>query len=147
MAENEERNRFERLEFRWIRAFEYILAAFMFVIVAWGLVMLILTTNWAVVPDDELQLHVIVGQILSDILLLVVGLEFAILLIHRRIEYLVDVVLFVVARKMLIGSYGAYEILAGVIAIAALYAVRKYLLICPGCRFQPLGFLAKDKEA
>jgi hypothetical protein len=71
--------------------------------------------------------------ILSDILLLVVGIELAGLLVHRKIELLIEIILFVVARKMLISTYGSTEILLSVVALAGLFAIRKYLLVCPGC--------------
>lgn len=64
---------------------------------------------------------------LSNILLLIIGIELAILLIRRSPESLVEVMFFVVARKMLIQSHKVWELLIGVAAIAGLFAVRKYL--------------------
>jgi hypothetical protein len=65
--------------------------------------------------------------ILSDILLLVVGVELAIMLVRRTPESLVEVMFFVIARKMLIKTDNFYEILIGVIALAGLFAIRKFL--------------------
>ena len=67
-------------------------------------------------------------ELLSDILLLVVGVELAIMLVRRTPESLVEVIFFVIARKMLIKTDEFYEILMGVVAIAILFAVRKYLV-------------------
>ena len=72
-------------------------------------------------------LHEVLEQILADILLVVVGFELAIMLIKRTPESLVDVMFFVVARKMLIKTENFYEILIGVAALAGLFAIRKYL--------------------
>ena len=65
--------------------------------------------------------------LLSNILLIIIGVELAILLIRRSPESLVEVMFFVVARKMLIQSHAIWELLIGVAAIAGLFAVRKYL--------------------
>ena len=67
-------------------------------------------------------------ELLSDILLLVVGVELAIMLVRRTPESLVEVIFFVIARKMLIKTDEFYEILMGVVTIAILFAVRKYLI-------------------
>jgi len=126
-----------KINMRGLRIIEFILAIFMIVVVVWGLAVLALSIPWAASFSDYDQFHTMTEQILSDILLLVVGLELAGLLVHRKIELLVDIVLFVVARKMLISAHGSIEILLSVVALAGLFAVRKYLLICPGCDLVP----------
>jgi len=65
--------------------------------------------------------------LLSNILLIIIGVELAILLIRRSPESLVEVMFFVVARKMLILSHSQWDLLIGVVAIAGLFGVRKYL--------------------
>lgn len=109
----------------------------MIIVVIWGLVILALSIPWFSSISDFDNFRKMMEIILSDILLLVVGLELAGLLVHRKIELLIDIVLFVVARKMLISAYGSTEILLSVIALAGLFAVRKYLLLCPGCEQIP----------
>ena len=121
-----------------LRIIEYILAFFMIVVVIWGLGILALSIPWNGEISAFTDYRVMMEAILSDILLLVVGLELAGLLVHRKIEFLIDIVLFVVARKMLISAYGSTEVLLSVVALAGLFAVRKYLLICPGCDKVPL---------
>ncbi len=73
-------------------------------------------------------LHQVLQQQFSDILLLVVGVELAIMLVRRTAESLVEVIFFVIARKMLIKTEAFYELLVGVIALAGLFAIRKYLI-------------------
>jgi len=65
--------------------------------------------------------------LLSNILLIVIGIELAILLIRRSPESLVEVMFFVVARKMLIKTHSIWELLIGVAAIGGLFAIRKWL--------------------
>jgi hypothetical protein len=77
---------------------------------------------------DKEGLHQTLEGILSDILLLVVGIELVIMLVRRTPESLVEVIFFVIARKMLIKTDAFYEILIGVVALAGLFAVRKYLV-------------------
>lgn len=66
-------------------------------------------------------------NLLSDILLLVVGVELAIMLVRRTPESLVEVMFFVIARKMLIKTGAIWELLIGVAALGGLFAIRKYL--------------------
>ena len=69
--------------------------------------------------------------ILSEILLLVVGIEFGIMLIKRTPESLIEVMFFVVARKMLLKTEGFSDILIGVVALAILFTIRRYLFGLP----------------
>lgn len=123
---------------RILRFIELILAIFMISVVVWGLVILAISLPWIPSENGYGEFRGMMEIILSDILLLVVGLELAGLLVHRKIELLVEIVLFVVARKMLISAHGSTEILLSVVALAGLFAVRKYLLICPGCDRIPI---------
>ena len=66
-------------------------------------------------------------SLLSNILLIIIGVELAILLVRRSPESLVEVMFFVVARKMLVKSHSIWDLVIGVAAIAGLFAVRKYL--------------------
>lgn len=70
-------------------------------------------------------------ELLSDILLLVVGVELALMLVRRTPESLIEVMFFVVARKMLIKTDSFWDLLLGVAALAGLFAIRKYLQTTP----------------
>lgn len=121
------------VESRVLRVVEKLMALFLAVLVVWGAAVLVLSIPWIHLPENMDKLHKTLEQVLGDILLLVVTLELAIMLVHRKIEYLLDIMLFVIARKMLIGVTEITDIAIGVAALAALFAVRKYLLLCPGC--------------
>lgn len=68
----------------------------------------------------------VLQRLLSHILLLVVGLELAIMLIHHTPGNVLEVMLYAVARKMLIYSGTSYDMLLGVIALALIFLVDKY---------------------
>ncbi len=65
--------------------------------------------------------------LLSHILLIVVGLELALMLISHSAANVLEVILYAIARKMLISSSNSVDILLGVIALAIIFAVGKYL--------------------
>ena len=106
---------------------ELIIAGLAVMLVLLGAVYLVreIPTFW----QDMLHhaLHGALEEFLSDILLVVVGVELVIMLILRTPESILDVMLFVIARKMLINTSAFYELLIGVAALAALFATRKYL--------------------
>lgn len=70
------------------------------------------------------------NDLLGQILLLVIGVELVVMLSLHIPGALIEVLLYAIARKMLLlpKSGGMGEILMGVIAIAGLFAIRKYLL-------------------
>lgn len=63
---------------------------------------------------------------LSHTLLLVVGLELAIMLISHTPGKVLQVILYAIARKMLISSANMADILLGVIALAIIFLTDKY---------------------
>lgn len=64
--------------------------------------------------------------LLAHILLLVVGLELALMLITHSAGNVLEVILYAIARKMLISSSNIMDILLGVIALAIIFIVDKY---------------------
>lgn len=81
---------------------------------------LILKTN----PMDTYEVF---QRFLGHILLLVVGVELVIMLISHTTSSVLEVVLYAIARKMLIYSDRMLDFVLGVAAIAAVFAIRKYL--------------------
>ena len=75
--------------------------------------------------SDEYQtLH----QLLQNILLLAIAGELALLLLFHRATAAVEVVMFVIARRMVATDVTAFDLLMGSLALSALMAVRFYLL-------------------
>lgn len=74
--------------------------------------------------DEYQTLH----QLLQSILLLAIAGELALLLLFHRASAAVEVVMFVIARRMVATDVTAFDLLMGSIALAVLMAVRFYLL-------------------
>jgi len=66
---------------------------------------------------------------LAHVLLMVVGLELALMLIRHTPGSVIEVMLYAVARKMLLYTTRAYEIAVGVAALAGLFAIRRFLFV------------------
>lgn len=77
-------------------------------------------------PVNYDQLNDFLGQIL----LLVIAVELVIMLCLHRPETLLEVLLYAIARKLLLipKSSGAVELLVGVLAIGAIFFIKKYLI-------------------
>lgn len=76
----------------------------------------------------QMDLYNLFNNFLSHILLLIIGLELIETLITHTPSSIIDIMLFAIARKMLIHSSNAYELLVGAIAIAILFATRRFLI-------------------
>lgn len=68
-------------------------------------------------------------DLLGFVLLLVIGLELALMLIRHTPGSVVEVMLFAIARKLLIYTTQTYEFLMGVVALAGIFAIRRYLFV------------------
>lgn len=66
--------------------------------------------------------------LLESVLTLVVGLEFVKMLILHTPESVIEVLLYAVARQVIISHDSAMENLIGVSAVAIIFIIRKYLL-------------------
>lgn len=66
---------------------------------------------------------------LSNALGLVIGIEFVKLLCKHTPETLIEVLMFAVARQMVVEHMPIWELLAGAGIIAALFAIRKFLFL------------------
>ena len=65
---------------------------------------------------------------LSQALSLVVGVEFVKMLCQHSAQTVVEVLMFATARQMVVEHLDPSETLLGVISIAILFAIRKYLM-------------------
>lgn len=66
---------------------------------------------------------------LETIFDLVIGIEFVKMLSKHNLGSVIEVLLFAIARQMIVEHMNIYESLAGVIAIGLLFAIRKFLYI------------------
>jgi hypothetical protein len=88
-------------------------------------------------PENMQEFVQVFEELLSGLLLLIVGVEVALVLILRRPENLLEIMFFVIARKVLIKTHHVYELLIAVVAIGALFAIRKYLLVAKSKETDP----------
>ena len=73
-------------------------------------------------PNEYDALH----QIIQDVLLVAIAAELALLFLFHRTSAAVEVLIFVIARKMVISGISGLDLLAGVAALAGLVAIRFY---------------------
>lgn len=66
---------------------------------------------------------------LKNIFSVVIGIELLKMLCRHDLDSVVEVLLFAVAREMIINDMPIYQTLIGVIAIAVLFMIRKYLFV------------------
>lgn len=67
-------------------------------------------------------------KFLSHILLLVIGLEMALMLVKHTPNSIMEVMLYAVARKLLVYGTSALEILLGVLSLVCIFFIKKYLV-------------------
>jgi hypothetical protein len=79
-------------------------------------------------PSEYDVLH----QIIQNILLVAIAAELGLLLLFHRTSAAIEVVIFVIARKMVTPGISGLELLLGAAALAGLIVVRFYYL--PGKR-------------
>lgn len=66
------------------------------------------------------------SDFLGNTLKLVVGIEFVKMLVKHTPESAIEVLMFAIARKLVVESSNSIDIIAGVLAISILFLLRKY---------------------
>ena len=100
------------------------MAAIILVVIVWsGALLLWNTGNTLLLTPDAFSLR----DFFSSALLLVMGLEFVKMLALHSAGAVIDVLLFTIVRQMIISHSGALDTLLGVAAVAAIFAVKKFL--------------------
>lgn len=66
---------------------------------------------------------------LGNALNLLIGVEFVKMLAKHTAENLLEVLMFAIARQMVVEHLNMFETLIGIVAITLIFAVRKYLLM------------------
>jgi len=109
---------------RVAKAFEIIIALVLLVIV----VIKIVEVVFDLAGLEAVFLTMEFSGILSVTLNLIIGVEFTKMLIKHTPESVVDVLLFAIARQMVVYHERTLDLLIGVLAIAGLFAIKKFLL-------------------
>lgn len=107
----------------WI---EILLAAFIIITILISIKDIVVLMYKIFITEASASYSVLQG-LLSHILLLAVGLELAVMLITHTPGSVLEVILFAIARKMILNSSDSVAMLLGVISIAIVFGVDKYL--------------------
>lgn len=83
----------------------------------------------AIVSTNAIGSYDILQGFLSHVLLMVIGLELAITLLTHTTKSILEVMLYAIARKMLISSDNILDILLGTIALGILFAINRFLIV------------------
>jgi hypothetical protein len=118
-------NKIERSMKRFIMWIEILLAGFIIVTVLLSGKDIVVLIHKIYITEASQSYQLLQG-LLAHILLLVVGLELALMLITHSAGNVLEVILYAIARKMLISSSNTMDILLGVIALAIIFIVDKY---------------------
>ena len=84
--------------------------------------------NFIKIPILEITLNQF-NDFLGNALSLLIGVEFVKMLARHTAENLLEVLMFAIARPMVVGHLNMFETLIGVIALGTIFAIRKYLLM------------------
>lgn len=69
------------------------------------------------------------NEFLATALSLVIGVEFIKMLTKHTPETVIEVLMFAIARQLIVEHTSTFENLAGILGIAVLFAIRKFLFI------------------
>lgn len=116
---------------RLSKNFETILSIVILILVLLGMIDLIRSVYQAYIIDfsNPVQYSQL-NSFLAEALLLVIGVELVVMLSLHIPGVLLEVLLYAIARKLILlpKTAGMFDLLLGVIAIAILFAIRKYLI-------------------
>ena len=106
------------------RALELLIAAVTLLVIVCGAVFLFRETGRTLLLSPE---AFALGDFLSGTLLLVMGIEFVKMLMLHTYGAVIDVLLFAIARQMIISHEEPMQTLMSVGAVAGIFAIKKYL--------------------
>lgn len=114
------------------RAHNFVLhtAHFLELLVALVVIIAIMIT-FSGVPNNLKELFTNRGfnDFLKDMFNIIIGIELLKMLCQHSLDSVVEVLLFAVARMMIIGHVKIWEMLIGIVAIAILFLIRKFLFV------------------
>ncbi|MDD7305862.1 MAG: transporter associated domain-containing protein [Peptoniphilaceae bacterium] len=117
----------KKLEF-FIKLLEVFICIIVLAAVISGVPDLIMYVINTVKSKDVSFSYQIINEFLKHALLLVVGIELVEMIITRSHESVLTLILFVIARKMLVYSDGMVDILLGTISISLIFVIIRFVL-------------------
>ncbi|QSO51854.1 hypothetical protein JZ785_24285 [Alicyclobacillus curvatus] len=109
-----------------IRVFEIILSIFLIVGVVSAGLMMVFSLHGVFVSGTDSSFQ----RFLDDALLYIIGLEVALMLIKRDPHLVTDILIFAIARKMIVTMQSGVDFFLGALAILLLYIVKCYGISC-----------------
>ena len=103
---------------------EIVLSIIILIVIALAGIRLIFTITEIPIMDMDIDFFT---TFLANGLSLVVGVEFVKMLCTHTPGTVIEVLLFAISRQMIVGHVSGFEVLAGVAAIAGLFATHKFL--------------------
>ena len=89
----------------------------------------LLNLIYNIVSTNAIGSYDILQGFLSHVLLMVIGLELAITLLTHTTKSILEVMLYAIARKMLVSSTSILDILLGTISLGILFAIDRFLIV------------------
>ena len=86
------------------------------------------------------------SSFLGNALTLVIGLEFVKMLLHHSPDLVIEILIYTIARSMVVHHPDSLSVLLGVLAIALLFGIRRFLLI-KGLDISPENALPETIQA
>ncbi len=123
-------------------ALEIIISGIVLLAIALSAVRLLLDTGIFSGKMPELEIF---DDFLSSALGLVVGVEFIKMLLKHTPGAAIEVLLYAIARELVVKHTSTWETLVGILAIGAVFAIRKYLFIDSFERTERYLYLASSK--
>lgn len=128
-----------------IRVFEIILSIFLIVGVVSAGLMMFFSLHGVFVAGTASSFQ----RFLDDALLYIIGLEVALMLIKRDPHLVTDILIFAIARKMIVVMQSGVDFFLGALAILLLYIVKR-IVKCDGIHCVPkqlfANFTKQNKE-
>lgn len=128
-----------------IGALEIILAAILVVVVLVSAFFTVVDLFGNPVKLKQLATYAEFQSLLSYLFLLIIALELALMLIKHCTNSVVDIIIYAIARKMLIYNSVPLDILLTVFSLLILFLIKSYLLH-DSTVFRPFEFLSKEKK-
>lgn len=119
------RKRFNDGIYNVARYTEIMLSIVILVVIALAGLRLIMSISEVSIWDMDISFFT---KFLANALSLVVGVEFVKMLCRHSAQTVVEVLMFATARQMVVEHMAPTQTLIGVIAIAVLFAIRKFLM-------------------
>lgn len=109
----------------------YYMELFLALLITAGILILSIALIPTLIQMVRTQDHTNFAKFLSTALDLVVGIEFVKMLCKHTPDTVIEVLMFATARQMVVEHMPLWETLVGIVGIALLFFIRKYLLSRP----------------